>query len=113
MSKLITQAALAAKFAARYPNSGVLDSVSASAGRAESIEAAGVRPFAAVGKLVVIKATEHFYVAGELVPASTPEDVSLVEVSERDAASIIADRRAVLATDEDIAAANKPAKAAK
>jgi hypothetical protein len=108
MSKLITDASLAAKFASRYPSSGVLDSVSASAGKVASVEAAGVRPFAAVGKLVVIKAVEHFFVAGEVISAG-----DLVEVSERDAANIVASGRAVEATADDISAADKPAKAAK
>ncbi|HZL20536.1 MAG TPA: hypothetical protein VFG23_22585 [Polyangia bacterium] len=108
MSKLITLATLSAGYEARYPSSGVLESVSAAAGKGNgklaAVEAAAFRPFAAVGGTKVIKATEHFKVAGQVITAG-----NLVEVSERDAARIIGYGRAVEATPAEIAAAKEDA----
>lgn len=104
MSRLITAAALALGFQARYPGqakAGTISSISASEGRIESVAAAGIRPFTSPnGKLITLKATEHFMVSGQTIKAG-----ELVEVSERDARQIIALGRAEEATPEEIAEA--------
>ena len=106
--KLLSAAALKAGYDARFPSTGVLGSVEAGAdkGNLGSVEAAGLRPFASMqGSLKIIKAIEHFFVAGVVVPVG-----DLVEVAEEDAKRIIDAGRALFATDEEIAAAKKASK---
>ncbi len=104
--KLTTIASLNASYNARYPATGVLDSVSASGdtGKLPHVEAAAFRPFAAVGGTKVIRAIEHFKVAGQVITAG-----NLVEVSEADAVRIIGFGRAEYATPEEIASAKEDA----
>jgi len=108
MSKLTTIAVLVAGIAARYPS---LDpgTVDLQAGEdSVDLQAAAFRPFSAAGKTVHIKATEHFFVAGQVI---TKDDI--VEVPEGDARHIIGMDKAALATDDEIAAAKaEPAKKA-
>lgn len=108
--KVLTAVALAASFADRFPNAqpGVLKSLDASAesGTVDSIQAAAVKGFASVsGKLVWVKATEHFYQSGELIQAG-----DFVQVEDNDARRLINVGRAEYASDEQVAAAQSAPK---
>lgn len=107
--RLITAAVLSAAFNARHPHSvegGTVDlAASAETGSrsetVDSIQAQAMRSYSQVsGPLAKIKATEHFYVAGELIMAG-----DIVEVTDSDAKIIVNAGRAEFATDEDVAAA--------
>jgi hypothetical protein len=90
--KLHTMAALTAAFHTRYPNAaqpGTIDSMAA-ASEVGTLEAAGIRSF------------DHFFQQGTLVPQG-----DFVEVTEANAAELIRMGRAVLATDAEVANANK------
>lgn len=107
--RLHTHNSISAAFVARFPEAGKLESVSAASaqGQLETVQAAGFRPFSAVsGALKIVKASNHFFVAGSLVQGG-----DLVEVEENVAKRLIANGQAVAATDEDIAESQKPAKA--
>lgn len=107
MSRIISAVALAAAFTARYPNteSGTVD-ISASAEPVPEIQASAVRGFAATaGPLQWVKATTHFFQGGELI-----QEGDYVQVQELDAKRLVASERAELATDEDVAAAQKKGK---
>jgi 2-phospho-L-lactate transferase/gluconeogenesis factor (CofD/UPF0052 family) len=107
--KLTTAADISAAFAARYPISNTLSALSAASdqGRLDTVQAASFRPFATVsGALKIVKATNHFFVAGSLIQGG-----ELVEVEESVANRLEANGQAVPATDEEIAEAQKPAKA--
>ncbi len=105
-----TLESLQSAFAARYPQGGQVDSISASAegGTVASIQAAGaVRGFAAVsGPLQWVRATDHFYQGGELIQAG-----DFVQVQDSDARSLRRTGRAVDATDQEVADASRPTKA--
>ena len=110
--KIVTLAALAASFAARYPNAaaaGTVESLQAGAaepGTVGKLEAGAVRGFAAnAGKLQFVKALTHFYVEGELI-----QEGDFVQVTEPDAKMLRNAGRAEFASDEEIAAAQKGSK---
>lgn len=117
MAKYLTLAALAAG----VPRSGTLDALSASTEpfhdyvadhkdetvqKIDSLQAMAVRGFASVsGNLKWVKATQHFYVAFEPITAG-----DLLQIPEKDAAGLVRDGKAVYATDDEIAAAQKATK---
>ena len=103
-----TFAALGAAFNAKYPEPGNVGALSASAS-VGSIEAAGVRPYGATaGKLVYVKALDHFYVTGPtLITAG-----EYIQVLESDANDLVRRGQAQLASDAEIAKANADAAAA-
>ena len=106
--KVLAFAALAAAFNSKYapPSAGSIGSLSASAAPSSvgSIEAAAVRPYGVTaGKLVYVKATDHFYVPGPtLVPAG-----DYVQVTEADANDLVRREQAVIVTDAEAADAAK------
>lgn len=105
-----TLASLAASFAARYPQANnQVDSISASADstQIDAIEAAAVRGYGTVaGKLVWVKATMHFFMPG----AETILEGDFLQVDEKTAQQLTSSQRAQLATDEEVAAAQKKGK---
>jgi len=109
MSRAHSAPALSAAFAARYPQSNVLESLSASAdkGTLSAVQAQAVRGFSTVtGKLQWVKATENFYEAGELIKAG-----DFVEMRELDANAVISRNFAVASTAEEAAQAASAADA--
>lgn len=106
MSKIVSAALLAATLNARYPNAGGhVESISASAGKVENVEASAVRGFTAPsGSLQYVKATEAFYQEGELINVN-----DFVQVSEVDARNLERMGRATFATDAEVAEAQKAA----
>lgn len=107
MSKILTAAAIAASYEARHPaQAGIIENLAASGDTVAGLQAAAVRPYAVpTGKLVYVKALEHFYVAGELVQIG-----DYVQVSEKESRGLVNIGRAEIATDEDVAAASQAKK---
>lgn len=107
MKRVLTAAALATAFAARYPQAGVIDNLSAGEEAVGSLEAQAARSFNQVGgKLKWVKCTEHFREAGEVI-----EPGEFVQMREHDANGVVNARRAVFATDEEVAAAQEETEA--
>lgn len=103
-------------FASRFPNSrrvprgqsGNVDSLSASAeaGSLDTVQAMAVKGFAAVsGKLVWVRAKQHFYQNFEIISAG-----DFVQIPEDDAKRLVNAGKAEMATDADVAAAQKASK---
>ena len=117
MPKLHTAIGLVAGFNGRFPQSGDID-IEASAATevtfpqdpdAVDIQASGVHSFTAPGKMQYVKATDHFLVLGETIQSG-----EYVELPEVDAKYLVyVANRAVFASDEDIAAAQKSQKGGK
>jgi hypothetical protein len=109
--RLLTFAASAAAFASRYPNPGGtvpgtvdLQAAAAKADKTEplALEASAFRGFAPGDKLVCVKATTPFFVAGEVVAKG-----DVIEVTASEARYLKSTNKAHAATDEEIAAAKK------
>jgi hypothetical protein len=109
--RVITAAAIAAAYSARYPNAGagVVDSIEAGAGKAKNIDAAAVKGFAEVsGKLQWVKAVNgHFLHAGETI-----REGDYVQLQANVAQRLIANNQAEPATDAEVQAAQDEADAA-
>lgn len=112
--KVLSAAALAGGTATRYPNatadhSTTIDNIFASAEATPlpRIDAmASVKGFASVnGSLQWVQAKEHFFVSGEMISKG-----DFVQVSEGDAKRLVNAAKADLASDADVAAAQKAAK---
>ncbi len=117
MPKLHTATALAANFHARFPQPGEVDIAAAAApevkfprdAKSVDIQAAGVHSFTAPGKMLYVKATDHFLVLGETIQAG-----EYVELPEADAKYLVnTASRAEFATDEEVAAAQKQSRGGK
>ena len=108
MARFITAAALTTSFNKRNPaptQPAVIADLQAS-GTVDKLEAQAVRGYSQVsGKLQYVKASEHFFVAGELIQAG-----DYVEVTEDDAKRLRNAGRAEYATTEEVGAAQKAAK---
>jgi hypothetical protein len=106
MSKLLTLAASAAAFGARYPNAGVIDSapvaLQASEDATIDVQAAAFRGYTTGDKTVYVKAQTHFFVAGDVVSKG-----DVIEVTESEARYLKSCNKAVRATDEEVGAAKK------
>jgi hypothetical protein len=105
-----TAQSIAERFAARYPQAGLVASIEAGAGKAEKLEAAAsVKGFADVsGKLQWVKAVDgHFLHAGELI-----KEGDYVQLQANVAKRLINNGQAEAATDADVAAAQADADAA-
>ncbi len=98
MSRIISAAVLGAAFAARNPSTET-------GGRLASVEAQAMKGLSSMTTTRWVKATEHFFVKGEIVCSG-----DLVEVTEDDAKRLIRDDQAVAVTDEDLASAQKSSK---
>lgn len=109
---------IAERFNARYPNpggdsavSGVIPSINAGQGKADSIEAAAVRGFAEVsGKLQWVRATNgHFLHAGETI-----REGDFVQLQSNVADRLVRNGQAEAVSDDEVRAAqNEAAKAKK
>lgn len=106
---------IAARFASRNRQpklEGKIASINAAAQPEEisGIQAAGVRGFASpAGKLMYVRAKEHFHVTKDDVVA--PGDI--VQLQELDAKALLHSGRAESVSDEEVAKAQQPAKAGK
>jgi hypothetical protein len=102
-SRFLTAAAIALSVNARFPASGVIESISAGAAKTilPSVEAAGIRSFADVsGELQWVKAKDHFLLAGETVVQGT-----FVQVREDVAKELLRMDRVTTVTDAELAEA--------
>ena len=117
MSKLHTATTLVASFHARFPQPGEVDIAASAAPEVQfprdpdsvDIQAAGVHSFTAPGKMLYVKATDHFLVLGETIQAG-----EYVELPEADAKYLVnVAGRAEFASDADVAAAQKQSKGGK
>lgn len=99
--RILSAALVAAAFESRHPNADVIDSIEAGTGKVEKVEAAAIRTSALpAGKLQYVKATSHFFIAGELVTEG-----DYVQVQKDVATRLIRNDQAVAATDEEVRAA--------
>ena len=111
MPKFISAVLLGSALASRFPNAGAagtIDSLSASAaaGTLDGVQAMAIKGFAAVsGKLVWVRAKEHFYQNFEIIAAG-----DFVQVPEDDAKRLVNVGKADFASDADVAAAQKATK---
>lgn len=98
MAKVLSAAFIAGAFAAAHPQAGVIDSLEAGAGKVPSVEAAAIRTTALPpGKLQYVRATSHFFVAGELV-----KEGDYVQVQKDIATRLIRNDQAVAVTDDEV-----------
>ena len=107
---LITASAIGSSVASRFPalgsGPGVVDQLAASGESLESIQAAGLVSYTQpTGKRVYVRAVQQHLVAGH--PVSVDD---IVQVTEADSKTLLLLERAVLATDDEVAAAQKGSK---
>ena len=110
-----TAETLVAKYSKKYPQPSLELQAGAATqservdpdygGEPIEIQAAGVHGFSSAGKLQYVKASDHFLVGGEVI-----QQGEYVQLPEADARSLVAAGRAELATDDDVAAAQKASK---
>lgn len=98
---------LLGSFSSRFNNAPLPGTVDLSASgeetKVDSIQAMAVKGFAQVsGPLQFVKASDHFYAAGEMVFAG-----DYVQLTQQDADLLVKAGRAEYATDEEVAKAQK------